>query len=188
MKRSTITMLLAPSILIGVLVLSGCLARRPEPPRRHDCPSESLLVDVSVFPDGTTASSPLMSLPDGGETSIAVEIGSQDISVSQAVYPFQRPEGAEARFADELDRINKVYAEMVPVDLSHHSLVADRYDFRCSETRTQPRCFYLARYDNFYIDLILRTSSLDISKDVLVPVIQDIDRRMISCFEEHPLP
>lgn len=176
------------AFFVSISVMSSCLAPGPEPSRRHDCPSESLLVDVSVFPDGTVASSPLSSLPDGGQTSIAIEIGSQDIGVSQAVYPYRTPKGAEGRFDEELEGVAKGYSEMTSIDLSDLALGADRYDFRCSDARTHPRCIYLARYDNFYIDLILRTSSPDTSVDVLLPAIEDIDRRMLKCFEEHPAP
>jgi hypothetical protein len=145
-------------------------------------------VDVSVFPEGTTASSPLFGLPDGGKTSISMSIGNSEIGVTHFVYPYRTPKGAGDRFNEELDSVAKNYVHMTPVDLTQLALAADRYDFRCSDAETHPRCLFLARYDNFYIELVLRTASPDTSVDVLIPAIQDIDRRMMRCFEEHPAP
>lgn len=177
-----------PALCVVMAVMTGCLSPSPEPPRRHDCPSESLLVNTSVFPEGTVADEPMSSLPDGGGTSIGVDMGNGEIDVSQLIYPYRTPKGAEGRFDEELQGVTKGYGEMTPIDLPDLALAADRYDFRCSDTETHPRCFYLARYDNFYIELILRTRSLDTPVDVLIPAIQDIDGRMTKCFEEHPAP
>lgn len=184
-SRVTLTII---ALCVAIVVMNGCFAFGSEPPRRHDCPSESLLVDTSVFPKGTVASSPLSSLPDGGGTSIGIDMGNDDIHVSHLIYPYRTPKGAEGGFDEELQGVTKGYGEMTPIDLSNLALTADRYDFRCSDTETHPRCFYLARYDNFYIELILRTRSLDTPIDVLIPAIQDIDGRMMKCFEEHPAP
>jgi len=188
MKRSMIVVVIVPTIFIGIFVLSGCLAPISEPPRRHDCPSESLLLDVSVFPEGTVADVPLSPLPDGGGTSIAVSMGNGEIDASHFIYPYRTPQGAEERFAHELDSIDKNYGEMTTIDLSHLALRADRYIFKCSIISMQPRCFYIARYDNFFVLLILHALPLDTPVEVLLPAIQDIDRRMMRCFEEYPAP
>lgn len=188
MRNSSNVILTITAFCIGIVVMNGCFALGPEPPRRHDCPSESLLVDPSIFPKGTVASSPLSGLPDGGKTSISMSIGNSEIGVTHFIYPYRTPKGAGDRFNEELDGIVENYVHMTPVDLTQLALTADRYDFRCSETETHPRCLFLAQYDNFYIELVLRTATLDTLVDVLIPPIQDIDRRMTQCFEEHPAP
>ncbi len=170
-------------LLLGVLV--GC----SQPPVRHACPPESLIVDETVFPEGTIADMPMSPLPDGGGTSIANSYGNGDIDVTHAVYPYKKPKGAENAFEEERNRSTQ--QEMTPYDLSGLPLHAEQSTYLCSPIPSPIpiertfRCAYIAQYDNYLILLFLRTS-FDTPVDVLFPVIQDIDRRMMKCFEEHP--
>ena len=174
-------------ILFGVVIciLSSCA----QPPPRHDCPPESLIINETVFPEGVVAGIPMSPLPDGGGTSIGRDLSSEGesgIHVSHDVYPYKTSEGAAKEFESELNRPSD--QEMMPYDLSNLQLRADQHAFLCSPTEIHPRCKYIARYDNYYIWLILRTGSLDTPVEVLIPAIEDIDRRMMRCFEEHPAP
>lgn len=166
--------------LLAMILLSSCV----QPLARHDCLPESLIVDETVFPEGTIADIPISPLPDGGGTSIGNDYGNGEIDVTHLVYPYQRPKGAENAFEEELNHLSD--QDVTSYDLSSLQLRAEQFAFICSSTQTHPRCSYIAQYDNYYIRLILRTPSLDTSVDVLIPAIQDIDNRMMKCFEEHP--
>ena len=173
---------------LGAIALSGCLLSRTEPPRRHDCPPESLLVDISVFPDDFISDVPMQPLPDEGGNSIGIDMGNGPIDISHDVLPFRTPKGAERRFAEEVHGVKLNYPELRPVDISPLGLHADQSILRCGRKESHPRCIYQARYDNFYIEFILRAPKIDDPMSVLTPALKDIDAKMMACFAEHPVP
>lgn len=173
---------------VGAIALSGCLPPRTEPPRRHDCPPESLLVDISVFPDDFVGGIPMRPLPDEGGNSIGVDMANETIHISHDILPFRTPKGAERRFAEEVHGVEVNYPELRPVDTSSLGLHADQVILRCGKKGSHPRCIYQARYDNFYIEFILRAPKIDDPMSVLTPALKNIDEKMMMCFAEHPAP
>jgi len=170
-------------MFLGTLVclLNSCA----QPPIRHDCPPESLIVNETILPEGSVADFPISPLPDGGSTSIGIVLGNGEVTVSHYLYPYKIPKGAEKEYESELNRPDD--QDMLPYDLSNLQIRADQHALLCSQPEPSPRCKYIARYDNYYILLFLRTSSLDTPVDVLIPAIQDIDNRMVKCLEEYPV-
>lgn len=177
MRRAICLMFLGASVFL----LSSCA----QPPIRHACPPESLIINETVLPEGMIADTPMSPLPDGGGTSIGNDYGNGLIDVSHAVYPYKVPRGAEEKYESELNRPDDY--DMSLYDLSTLQIRADQYAFLCSQTKTYPRCKYIAQYDNYYVLLILRTAYLDTPVDVILPAIQDIDNRMMQCLEEYPV-
>ena len=173
---------------LGAMVLSGCLPSRNEPPRRHDCPPKSLLVDISVFPDDFISDVPMQPLPDEGGNSIGIDMGNGAIDISHDVFPFRTPKGAERRFAEEVHGVEVNYPELRPVDISSLGLHADQVILRCGKEESHPRCIFQARYDNFYVEFILRAPEIDEPMSVLTPALKNIDEKMLMCFAEHPAP
>ncbi len=182
--KIVLTILFAFSM--GAITLSGCLLPRPEPPRRHDCPPESLLVDVSVFPDDFISDAPMRPLPDEGGNSIGVDMGNGPIDISHDVLPFRTPKGAEKRFKKEVYGVERNYPELRSVDISSLGLHADQSILRCGEKGARVRCIYQARYDNFYIEFILRSPDIEDPTEVVFPALQNIDQKMLKCFADHP--
>ncbi len=177
-------------LLIGVcgVGLCSCLTPRPEPSRRHDCAPESLLVDVSVFPNDFVGGVPMHPLPDEGGNSIGVDMANQMVHISHDVLPFRTPKGAEKRFEKESQGVERNHPELRRVDISGLGLHTEQAELRCGDKETSPRCIYHARYDNFYIEFILRAPEIDDPMPILTPALKDIDAKMMACFAEHPVP
>ena len=177
-------------LIIGVcgVGLCSCLAPRPEPPRRHDCAPESLLVAIDVFPDNFVSDVPLRPLPDEGGNSIGVDMGNGAIDIGHDIMPYRTPEGAKKRFDEERRGTERNHPELQRVDISGLGLHAEQAELRCGDKETSPRCIYHARYDNFYIEFILRAPEIDDPMPILTPALKDIDAKMMACFAEHPVP
>ena len=185
-SKITFTMIFVLSL--GAMAISGCLLPRPEPPRLHDCSPESLLVDISVFPDDFVGGNPMRPLPDEGSNSIGVDMANEMIHISHDVLPFRTPKGAEKRFAEEVHGVERNYPELRSVDISSLGLHADQAILRCGEKGARVRCIYQARYDNFYIEFILRSPNIEDPTEVVFPALQNIDQKMLKCFADHPAP
>ena len=176
------------TLSFGAIAFSGCLPPRPEPPRRHDCPPESLLADISVFPDDFVSDTPLRPLPDEGGNSIGIDMGNGPIDISHDILPFRTPKGAEKRFAEEVHGVGRNHPALKPMDISSLGLHADQAILRCGGKEARVRCIYQARYDNFYIEFILRSPDIEDPTEIVFPALQNIDQKMMKCFAEHPAP
>jgi len=176
------------TLSLGAIAFSGCLMPRPESSRRHDCPPESLLVDVSVFPDDFVEGIPMQPLPDEGGNSIGVDMANEMIHISHDILPFRTPKGAKKRFTEEVHGVERNYPELRSMDISSLGLHADQAILRCGEKGASVRCIYQARYDNFYIEFILRSPDIEDPTEVIFPALQNIDQKMLKCFADHPAP
>jgi len=188
MRGKTVLLFLGLAILSSMWLLYRCVAPYPEQPRRHDCPPESLLVDISLFPADMISDEPMHPLPDGGGTSIGVDMGNGSIDISHDVYPYRIPRGAEKRFKEEVGGIRRGHPEHVLIDITDLGLQAEQAALFCGPKKTNPRCIYLARYDNFYVEFFLRAPEIDNPLEVIYPAIKDIDQKMRQCLAEHPGP
>ncbi len=171
----------------------GCWKAEPPAPER-DFPIETLLVDISVFPEGWEVIQPpkpypLEEMPLVDESMTIRFIYApgdpeRRLRAGHFVFRFQWTDWAAEEFQNQ-QRIVFSAQPKIPEKFSYQSIIADQFLFGCSENRSTDRtgCDFLGQYEEY---LVLFGTDLGegMSYDDLERILKEIDHKMFTYLKE----
>jgi hypothetical protein len=174
-------------LVIMCFYLIGC---RPliETPIPEDCRISVLLLDLSIFPKGTTSGRILSPLPDGSKESGGIDFYYHGNNVIHTVNNYFTIKNAIKGYKKETSWIFTEGKDRGPwerPDITFSSEYADNLEYLCGFVVDEYKCEMTARYGVYYSWFAIDISGVSLSLVDFERGMIEIDKRMGRCMNKY---